>query len=148
MSEESSGMQAVIMAGGEGSRLRPLTSNVSKPRLPIVDRPMMENIIGLLKRHGMTDVVASVQFLSSVIRNYFADGSDQGVTLSYATEDEPLGTAGSVLAAGEFLEGTFLVISGDAMTDLDLSKAIDFHRSKGAAATLVLKRVPDPLEFG
>ena len=149
MSEQGTGgMQAVIMAGGEGSRLRPLTSNVPKPMLPIVDKPMMEHIIGLLKRHGINDIVATVQFLSSVIRNYFGDGSDQGVSLSYATEDEPLGTAGSVLAAGEFLEGTFLVISGDAMTDLDLSKAIEFHRSKGASATLVLKRVPDPLEFG
>ena len=142
------GMQAVIMAGGEGSRLRPLTSNMPKPMLPIVDRPMMEHIVGLLKRHGFTDVVATVQFLSSVIRNHFADGSDQGVSLSYATEDEPLGTAGSVLAAGEFLEGTFLVISGDALTDLDLREAVDFHRRKGASATLVLKRVPDPLEFG
>ena len=143
-----SGMQAVIMAGGEGSRLRPLTSNVPKPMLPIVDRPMMEHIISLLKRHGFTDVVATVQFLSSVIRNYFADGSDHGVSLSYTTEEEPLGTAGSVLAASEFLDGTFVVISGDALTDLDIEEVVAYHRSKEAAATIVLKRVPDPLEFG
>ena len=148
MTQPGNEMQAVIMAGGEGSRLRPLTSNMPKPMLPIVDRPMMEHIIGLLRKHGITDVVATVQFLSSVIRNYFADGSDQGVSLSYTTEEEPLGTAGSVLAAAEFLEGTFLVISGDALTDLDLKKAVDFHKAKGASATLVLKRVPDPLEFG
>ena len=142
------GMQAVIMAGGEGSRLRPLTSNMPKPMLPLANRPMMEHIIGLLKEHGITDVVATVQFLSSVIRNYFGDGSDQEVSLSYTTEEVPLGTAGSVLAAREFITGPFLVISGDALTDVDLQHAIDFHRAKGSSATVVLKRVPDPLEFG
>lgn len=141
-------MQAVIMAGGEGSRLRPLTSNVPKPMLPVVNRPLMEHIIELLKLHGITDITATVQFLASVIRNYFLDGSDLGVSLSYSTEDVPLGTAGSVLNAKELLSGTFLVISGDALTDLDLTKVVDFHRSKGAAATLVLKRMADPLEFG
>ncbi|HVF52974.1 MAG TPA: sugar phosphate nucleotidyltransferase [Actinomycetota bacterium] len=143
-----SGMQAVIMAGGEGSRLRPLTSNIPKPMLPIANRPMMEHIITLLKRNGVKDIVATVQFLSSVIRNYFDDGSDLGVSLSYATEDVPLGTAGSVLAASDLLSGTFLVISGDALTDFDLQKAVDYHRSKGAAATIVLKRMEDPLDFG
>ncbi|MDQ3940869.1 MAG: NDP-sugar synthase, partial [Actinomycetota bacterium] len=144
----ASPMQAVIMAGGEGSRLRPLTSNMPKPMLPIVNRPMMEHIVLLLKKHGITDIVATVQFLSSVIRNYFGDGSDLDVSLSYTTEEVPLGTAGSVFAAREFLNDTFLVISGDALTDLDLDSAVEFHRAKGAAATLVLKHVPDPLEFG
>ncbi|HEX2196107.1 MAG TPA: sugar phosphate nucleotidyltransferase, partial [Actinomycetota bacterium] len=97
---------------------------------------------------GITDVVATVQFLSSVIRNYFGDGSDLGVSLSYATEDVPLGTAGSVLGARDFLSGPFLVVSGDALTDVDLEEVVDFHRSRGAAATLVLKRMKDPLEFG
>jgi len=141
-------VQAVIMAGGEGSRLRPLTGNMPKPMLPVANRPLMEHIILLLKSHGVTDVVATVQFLSSVIRNYFGDGSDQGIALSYATEDVPLGTAGSVLGAGDLISGTFLVISGDALTDLDLEEILDFHRTKGAAATLVLKRMKDPLEFG
>ena len=136
------------MAGGEGSRLRPLTSNVPKPMLPVANRPMMAHIIDLLREHGITDIVATVQFLSSVIRNYFADGSDLGVSLSYATEDVPLGTAGSVLGAQDLLTGTFLVVSGDALTDLDLTEVIEFHREKGAAATLVLKRMSDPLEFG
>ena len=143
-----SDMQAVIMAGGEGSRLRPLTSNMPKPMLPVVNRPMMEHIIKLLQRHGITDVVATVQFLSSVIRNYFGDGSDVGVSLSYTTEEVPLGTAGSVLAAAEFLDGPFYVVSGDALTDLDLHEVADFHRANGASATIVLKRVPDPVEFG
>jgi mannose-1-phosphate guanylyltransferase/phosphomannomutase len=141
-------MQAVIMAGGAGSRLRPLTSNVPKPMLPVANLPLMEHIVNLLRRHGFTDVVATVQFLSSVIRNYFGDGSDLGVSLSYSTEEAPLGTAGSVLNASELLSGTFLVISGDALTDLDLEDAIAFHRRRGAAATLVLKRMRDPLEFG
>jgi mannose-1-phosphate guanylyltransferase/phosphomannomutase len=141
-------MQAVIMAGGEGSRLRPLTGNLPKPMLPVANRPLMEHILLLLKQHGVTDVVATVQFLSSVIRNYFGDGSDLGLSLSYSTEEVPLGTAGSVSNAQDLLEGTFLVVSGDALTDLDLTAVIDFHRSRGAAATLVLKRMKDPLEFG
>jgi mannose-1-phosphate guanylyltransferase/phosphomannomutase len=141
-------MQAVIMAGGEGSRLRPLTSNVPKPMLPVANRPLMEHIVNLLRRHGFTDVVATVQFLPSVIRNYFGDGSDVGVSLSYSTEEVALGTAGSVLNAAELLSGTFLVISGDALTDLDLGAAVAFHQRRGAAATLVLKRMRDPLEFG
>lgn len=141
-------IQAVIMAGGEGSRLRPLTSNLPKPMLPIANRPMMEHIIVLLRDHGITDIVTTVQFLASLIRNYFGDGSDLGVSLSYAVEEVPLGTAGSVLGASDLLSGTFLVISGDALTDIDLDEVITFHRAKGAAATLVLKHVKDPLEFG
>src|SRR5688572_32482662 len=133
-------MQAVIMAGGEGSRLRPLTSNVPKPMLPVANRPLMEHIIELLRKHGINDVVATVQFLSSVIRNYFGDGSDLEVSLSYTTEEVPLGTAGSVLEAREFLTDTFLVISGDALTDIDLQQAIDFHRANDSSATIVLKR--------
>ena len=141
-------MQAVIMAGGEGSRLRPLTSNLPKPMLPIANRPIMEHIVGLLRRHGFTDTVATIQFLASVIRNYFGDGSDLGVSMSYATEEVPLGTAGSVRAASDLLTGTFVVISGDALTDLDLDRVVKYHRERDAAATLVLKRMQDPLEFG
>jgi len=140
--------QAVIMAGGEGSRLRPLTSNLPKPMLPVANRPLMEHIIELLKRHRITDVVVTVQFLSSVLRNYFRDGSDLGVSLSYATEEVPLGTAGSVLGSQDLLSGTFLVISGDALTDIDLNEAIEFHQKRDAVATIVLKRMHDPLEFG
>ena len=136
------------MAGGQGSRLRPLTSNQPKPMLPIVGQPMMQHILRLLRRHGATDVVATVQFLASIIRNFFGDGSDLGISLSYATEEEPLGTAGSVKNAEAFLDDTFLVISGDALTDLDLSAAIAFHREREAAVTVVTKRVEDPLEFG
>jgi mannose-1-phosphate guanylyltransferase / phosphomannomutase len=141
-------MNAVIMAGGEGSRLRPLTSNMPKPMLPVANKPLMEHILELLKRHGFTEVCATVQFLSSVIRNYFGDGSDLDVSLAYSVEDVPLGTAGSVLNARDLTSGTFLVISGDALTDLDLGTVVEFHRARDAAATLVLKRMTDPLEFG
>jgi mannose-1-phosphate guanylyltransferase/phosphomannomutase len=136
------------MAGGEGSRLRPLTSNLPKPMLPIANRPLMQHIIELLRKHGITDVVATVQFLASIVRNYFGDGSDLGISLSYATEDVPLGTAGSVANAREMLSGRFIVISGDALTDIDLDEVLAFHEARGASATLVLKRMQDPLEFG
>jgi mannose-1-phosphate guanylyltransferase / phosphomannomutase len=136
------------MAGGQGTRLRPLTSNQPKPMLPIVGRPMMEHILELLRHHGIIEVVATVQFLGSVVRNYFGAGTDLDLSLAYANEDEPLGTAGSVKNAEHFLDDTFLVISGDTVTDIDLSAAAALHRERGAAVTVVLKRVEDPLEFG
>jgi mannose-1-phosphate guanylyltransferase/phosphomannomutase len=136
------------MAGGQGTRLRPLTSNQPKPMLPIVGRPMMEHVLQLLRDHDSTEVVVTVQFLGSVIRTYFGDGSDLGMSLAYATENEPLGTAGSVKNAEDFLDDSFLVISGDHVTDLDLSAAAAFHKQAGAAATVILQRAHDPLEFG
>jgi mannose-1-phosphate guanylyltransferase / phosphomannomutase len=116
--------------------------------LPIVGEPMMQHILRLLRRHGFTDVVVTVQFLASVIRNFFGDGSDLGLRLTYVTEEEPLGTAGSVKNAESLLDEPFLVISGDAVTDLDLQEAVRFHQQRDAAVTVVLKRVEDPLEFG
>src|SRR5919109_4186923 len=141
-------MKAVVMAGGEGTRLRPLTSNQPKPMVPLVGRPLMEHILLLCKRHGFEEIVVTVQFLASVIRNYFGDGSDLGVDIAYATEETPLGTAGSVKNAEGVLDETFLVISGDALTDIDLEKVTAFHREKGALATVVLSRQPNPLEYG
>ncbi len=141
-------MKAVIMAGGEGSRLRPLTSNTPKPMLPIVNVPMMEHIVELCAKHGITDIVVTVQFLASVIRNYFGDGSVLGVEMKYATEEVPLGTAGSVGNARDLLDDTFVVISGDAVTDIDISKAVEAHKKHGALATIVLHRAENPLEFG
>src|ERR687887_990202 len=101
-------VKAVVMAGGQGTRLRPLTSNQPKPMLPVVGEPMMQHILRLLRRHGFDDVVVTVQFLASVIRNFFGDGSDLGLSLTYATEEEPLGTAGSVRNAASLLQDTFL----------------------------------------
>ena len=141
-------MKAVIMAGGEGTRLRPQTSNLPKPMLPLVGRPMMEHIVSLLRRHGITDIVVTVAFLPNAIRSYFGDGSELGVRMVYATEESPLGTAGSVRNAREQLTERFLVISGDVLTDIDLSSVIAFHEKNRATATLALCAVENPLEFG
>lgn len=137
------------MAGGEGSRLRPITANRPKPLVPVGNQPIMEHILGLLKRHGITQVVSTLHYLADEIQSYFDDGSDFGVEMTYSIEDTPLGTAGSVKKAEDQLcEGTFLIVSGDALTDCDLTKALEFHREKGSLATLILYRVPNPLEFG
>jgi mannose-1-phosphate guanylyltransferase/phosphomannomutase len=142
-------MRAVVMAGGEGSRLRPLTSGRPKPLVPVGNRPIMEHIVRHLARHGVDDIVATLYYLGEEIVEYFADGSDFGVRMRYSTETVPLGTAGSVKKAEAFLrDGTFLIVSGDALTDLDIGKALAYHREKGAVATLILARVPNPLEFG
>ncbi|HEX2036115.1 MAG TPA: sugar phosphate nucleotidyltransferase [Chloroflexota bacterium] len=141
-------MKAVVMAGGEGSRLRPLTIGRPKPMVPIVNAPVMEHILSLLRRHGITEVVVTLQYLSRVIQEYFGDGSDFGMRISYTIEDTPLGTAGSVKNAEHLLDEPFLVISGDALTDFDLSEVIGYHRDKGSMATLTLYRVPSPLEYG
>jgi mannose-1-phosphate guanylyltransferase/phosphomannomutase len=142
-------MKAVVMAGGEGTRLRPMTASMPKPLLPVVNRPIMEHVLRLLKRHGLTDTVVTVQFLASLVRNYFGDGEELGMKLTYANEETPLGTAGSVKNAEDALkDDSFLVISGDALTDFDLTELMEFHRSKGAMVTVCLTRVPNPLEFG
>src|SRR5689334_13772552 len=137
------------MAGGEGTRLRPMTANQPKPLLPVVNRPIMEHVLRLLKRHGFDETVVTVQFLASLVRTYFGDGDELGMHLSYATEETPLGTAGSVKNAEDALkDDSFLVISGDALTDIDLGAVVAAHRERGALVTVCLKRVPDPLEFG
>ena len=142
-------MKAVVMAGGEGSRLRPLTISRPKPMVPIVGRPVAEHILNLLKEHGITDVIMTVQYLASNIEDYFGDGSQFGMRIRYSREETPLGTAGSVKNAEEWLrDEPFLVISGDALTDFNLTKIIEFHREKQAMATLTLAHVPNPLEYG
>lgn len=142
-------MKAVIMAGGEGTRLRPLTSLRPKPMVPIVNRPVMEHIVALCHWHGIDEVVATLQFMPQVIQDYFGDGEEWGVALDYAVEDTPMGTAGSVKNAEQLLDSDpFIVISGDSLTDIDLTKVVEFHKAKGSAVTIALKRVPDPLEFG
>ena len=120
------------MAGGEGTRLRPLTSNQPKPMLPMANRPMMEHVVALLRQHGLTDIVVTVAFMANAIRSYFGDGSELGTRMVYATEETPLGTAGSVRNARDELDERFLVISGDVLTDIDLSALIEFHERKGA----------------
>jgi mannose-1-phosphate guanylyltransferase / phosphomannomutase len=141
-------MKAIIMAGGKGTRLSPLTCHLPKPMVPLLDCPCMEYIVDLLKKHGITDIGVTLQYLPHVIKGYFGDGSDFGVRLHYFDEVTPLGTAGSVKNAEKFLDETFLVISGDAFTDFDLSAAISFHKQKQSIATLILTRVDVPLEYG
>src|SRR6266566_7006542 len=140
-------MQAVVMAGGEGSRLRPLTINRPKPMVPIVDKPCLGHIFELLKRHGIEESFVTLQYLASVIQDSYGDGGGIGMRLRYSVEETPLGTGGSVRQIVPDLAGTFLVISGDALTDIDLSKVIAFHRERNAAVTLTLVHVPNPLEY-
>ncbi|MCL6430777.1 MAG: mannose-1-phosphate guanyltransferase [Anaerolineae bacterium] len=141
-------MKAVVMAGGAGSRLRPLTISRPKPMVPIVNKPVMAHILDLLKRHNITDVIVTLQYMADVIQDHFGDGHNLGMNIQYSIEETPLGTAGSVKNAQQFLDDTFLVISGDALTDFDLTEIVRQHKTRGAAATLTLYRVPNPLEYG
>ena len=141
-------MKGIIMAGGEGTRLRPLTCDCPKPMLRLMDRPLMAHAIGLLKAHGIEDIAATLGYRADAIEAYFGDGAAQGVRLRCFTEHVPMGTAGGVKRAADFLDDTFIVLSGDGVTDLDIGAAAAFHKSHGALATLVLKRVDDPSEYG
>jgi mannose-1-phosphate guanylyltransferase / phosphomannomutase len=141
-------MKGVIMAGGKGTRLRPLTCNMPKPMVPMLHKPVMEYGIELLKLYGITDIAVTVHYLPDAIRNYFGDGRDFGVNLHYFVEDVPLGTAGSIKNAEKFLDERFVVISGDALTDFDLHQGIAFHEEKDAVATIFMKQVESPLEYG
>jgi len=136
------------MAGGEGTRLRPLTTSQPKPMLPMANQPMVAHVISLLKSHGFDEIIITVAFLANTIRTYFGDGSEFGVRIGYATEETPLGTAGSVRNARDELDERFLVISGDVLTDIDLGELVRFHDEAGAAVTLALKPMENPLEFG
>ncbi|WP_448525993.1 sugar phosphate nucleotidyltransferase [Parathermosynechococcus lividus] len=142
-------MRVVLMAGGSGTRLRPLTCDLPKPMVPVVNRPIAEHILNLLRSHGLDDVVITLHYLPDVVRDYFGDGSEFGVHLSYVVEEEqPLGTAGSVKNIAHLLADPFLVVSGDSITDVNLSEAIRFHHQHCAPVTLILARVSNPKEFG
>ncbi len=141
-------MKAVIMAGGQGTRLRPLTSNQPKPMVPVVNKPCIQHILELVQRHGVNEVVMTLAFLPRLIRNHFGDGSAYGMRIDYTVEETPAGTAGSIRLAKDLLDETFLVISGDALTDFDLSQVVRFHKDRGAMVTIALKSVENPLEFG
>ncbi len=136
------------MAGGEGSRLRPLTSNQPKPMAPLVNLPMMEHIVNLCRRHGFDDIVVTVAYMANSIRTYFGNGAEFGVRMQYAVEEQPLGTAGSVRNAKDELDERFIVISGDVLTDVDLGAIVAFHDEHDALATIGLCPVENPLEYG
>jgi len=144
-----SSKKAMVLAAGLGTRLRPLTDLISKPMAPIVNRPVMEHIIKLLAKHGFKDIVCNLHYFPDEIKNHFRDGSKWGVNIVYSFEEELLGTAGGVKKVEDFFQGqTFLVISGDALTDINLSRAYDFHKGKKGTATLVLAKVEDTSQFG
>jgi len=141
-------MKAVVMAGGFGTRLRPLTEKLPKPMAYVANRPMMEHVIRLLAKEGINDHEVLLYFHPEKISSYFGDGAPWGVKMGYNAADGDYGTAGAVKDAEGRLSGTFLVISADIITDFDLSRAIDFHREQKAAVTIVLTRVPNPLQYG
>lgn len=147
--EEAFPIKAIVMAGGNGTRLRPLTENCPKPMVKLLDKPVLEHIIDLLKKHDITEICVTLRYLPEEIKTYFGDGSRFGVSMTYRVETEPLGTAGGVKACADFTGGEdFLVISGDGVCDFDLRACIDFHYEKNAEVTMVLCSHPEPLEYG
>ncbi|MEA2153958.1 MAG: mannose-phosphate guanylyltransferase [Solirubrobacteraceae bacterium] len=141
-------MQAVILVGGEGTRLRPLTSSVPKPVLPLVDRPMMVYMLEWLRGHGIDDVIMSCGFKATKVRAVLGDGSQLGIRLRFVEEPDPRGTAGALKFAEDLLDERFLMLNGDVLTDLDLSAQIAQHERTGAIGTLALVPVPDPTSYG
>lgn len=136
------------MAGGEGSRLRPLTCDLPKPMVPIMNKPVLEHTINLLKQYGITDIGITLMYHPQLIKDYFGSGKNLGVNISYFIEETPLGTAGGIKSAQSFLDESFIVISGDSITNFNIAKAIDFHKEKNSIATLILTKVNLPLEYG
>ena len=141
-------MQALILAGGEGTRLRPLTSTVPKPVVPLVDRPFITYMLEWLNAHGVDDVVMSCGYMASGVRNVLGDGTQLGLRIRYVEEPRPLGTGGAVKFAEPLLEERFLMLNGDVLTDMDLTAQIEQHERTGARATIALIPVEDPSRYG
>jgi len=141
-------VQALILAGGEGTRLRPLTSTVPKPVVPLVDRPFIAFMLEWLRGHGVDDVVISCGFMAAGVHNVLGDGSAYGMRLRYVEEPEPLGTGGAVKFAEDLLDERFLMLNGDVLTDLDVTAQLALHEQRGARATLALTPVDDPSAYG
>jgi len=141
-------MKAVILVGGEATRLLPLTCNIPKAMVPVLNIPFLEHVIRYLSSHQIKDITLAQSHLAQPIKSYFGDGSQFEVKLSYTVEDVPLGTAGAVKNAERYLDGTFLVLNGDIFTDLDITAMIDFHRRRKATATIALTPVDDPTSYG
>jgi mannose-1-phosphate guanylyltransferase len=141
-------MQALILAGGEGTRLRPLTTKVPKPVVPLANRPFISYMLDWLEHHGFDDIVMSCGFLAEGVRNVLGSGDRGGLTINYVEETEPLGTAGPVKLAEPMLDERFAVLNGDILTDIDLSSVMQFHEGRGARVTLTLTPVDDPSSYG
>lgn len=136
------------MAGGQGTRLRPLTFIRPKPMLPLVNKPIVEHIMERLKQFNIKDLILTLNYLSTDIMGYFKDGSSNNLNITYSVEKSPLGTAGSVKKAEKYLDETFMVLSGDVVSDINFNDVLKFHKENGAIATMVLTKVPDPSHFG
>ncbi len=142
-------MKAVIMAGGFGTRLRPLTCNIPKPMVPIANKPIMHHIVTLLKKHNLNNIISILYFQPEQITDYFKDGKEFGVKMQYQDAKEDYGTAGSVKNTESLIgRSPFIIISGDVVTDFDLTKAIKFHKARKSLFTIVLTRVKNPLDYG
>jgi mannose-1-phosphate guanylyltransferase len=141
-------LKAVILVGGPGTRLQPLTYIVPKSLVPVLNRPVMEHMLAYLKQFGIKDVILTVSYLPDAIRNHFGDGHDFGVKLTYCMENEPLGTAGAVKNAASYLDRTFIVLNGDIFTEMDLAEMFSSHANKEAKATIALTWVDNPSAFG
>src|SRR5579863_9170996 len=143
-------MRAVILVGGEGTRLRPLTYSVPKQMLPVAEVPLIERVLAHLVGHGVTDVVLSLGYRPDAFIDAFPDGTCAGATLAYAVEEEPLDTAGAIryAAVSAGIDGTFLVFNGDVLSDLDVTALVAFHQERGAEGTVALTPVEDPSAFG
>ncbi len=141
-------MKAVVMAGGFGTRIQPLTASTPKPMLPVINKPMMQYIIEMLKDAGITEIVILLYFKPEVIKNYFGDGSDYGIKIHYVLPDDDYGTAGAVKKAEKYLDERFIIVSGDLVTDFNLREIIGFHEINNSKATITLTSVDDPLQFG
>jgi len=141
-------MKAVILVGGEGTRMRPLTLHTPKPLLPIANVPFVERQIAWLVSHGVTEVTLSLGYLPDAFEEYFKENPPEGVTLDYAVEKEPLGTAGAIKYAAQNPDDNFIVCNGDVLTDLDLTELMQFHVKSGGQATIALTHVEDPSAFG
>ncbi len=141
-------LSAVVLVGGEGTRLRPLTYSLPKSMVPVLNKPFLEHTIAYLKEFGINNIILTLSYFPEAIQSYFADGSRCGVELVYAIEDVPLGTAGAIKNVGHHLERTFIVLNGDVFTDLDIGDMVRFHRRKKAKITIALTRVDNPCAFG
>ncbi len=141
-------MKAIILAGGRGSRLAPLTNNTPKPLIKIIDKPVMYHIITLLAKHGIRDIGVTLGYMAESIMEEFGDGSDMGVKLTYFVERQPLGTAGSIKACKKFITSDTIIMSGDAYTNIDLSEAIAFHEAKQSKFTMIATPHSNPIGLG
>ena len=148
MPRASASTKAVILVGGEGTRLRPLTYEVPKAMVPVLNRPFLEHTLAYLKNYEVKDIILALGYLPEVVQHYFGDGSSSGVQLTYVVEDDPLGTAGAVKNVEQYLDSTFVVLNGDVFTDIDIADMLALHRGKGAKVTIALTWVDDPCAFG